>query len=831
MMSEVLVTLTIDGTEVSVPRGTLLVDAAKQIGIDVPVFCYHPKLEPAGMCRMCLVEIGRPARDRATGELLRDEQGGVVISYGPKLETACTARVDDGWVVKVNSSKAIGGRNQIVEFLLTSHPLDCPVCDKGGECPLQNLTMEHGPGESRFIFDEKNHLEKHVPLGDLIFLDRERCIQCGRCVRFQEEIAGDPVLEFTQRGRSMQIATFSDPGFDSYFSGNTTDICPVGALTTADFRFGARTWELNSAASICTHCPVGCNLMLNTRREAKSGGREVVKRVMPRQNEMINEIWICDKGRLGHHYAGSTERVSQPLVRKNGELTPASWDDALQAAAEGLRSAGNKVVGLAGGRTSNEDLFNFKKLITGLGGTAYLDDLSAGGSVVQQVGVGQGTNLGQLGAGDAILVFASDLHEEAPIWWLRIKQAAERGASLVVANTRTTKLDTYASHVLRYRSGEAVQTALALLQAVSDDGDLKKYSDTASAVAADVLAGAENTVIFYGSEGLDFSGMDALAKACGAFLSASNHTGKPNNGLIPVWPRANTQGALDMGLEPLEDYSTQITPAEALIVMAADPVEDLQVEPGKQFTIVLELNMSATTSQADVVFPAQSFIERDGTFTSGERVVQRFYTAVQAWGDCLPDWQILARLGRNLEINLEADAAIAVVRNIASEITGYADISYQSLAHTEDQWPSVGDDDLYFGGTAYKNYQGLGVRLASAAENGEAGKVQWVAPVKPAEVDGIQLVPVSTLYDQGITLTPSKLLDPRRAPACVALHPDDGVQLGVIDGSNVSVAWNGNSVQMIAQLDPNVPVGTALVPRSLGVNLRTPVSAEIKPVE
>jgi NADH-quinone oxidoreductase subunit G len=189
-------------------------------------------------------------------------------------------------------------RKDILEFLLTSPPLDCPICDKGGECPLQNLTMDFGPGKSRYIYDEKMHLAKQKPLGELIFLDQERCIQCGRCVRFQDEIVDDPVIGFAQRGRSLQIVSFSEPGFDSYFSGNTTDICPVGALTTADFRFGARPWELNAAASICQQCPVGCNLTLNVRREEKTGGAFVVKRVMPRQNEWVNEIWICDKGRF-----------------------------------------------------------------------------------------------------------------------------------------------------------------------------------------------------------------------------------------------------------------------------------------------------------------------------------------------------------------------------------------------------------------------------------------------------------------------------------------------------------------------------------------------------
>ncbi|MEY3150282.1 MAG: NADH-quinone oxidoreductase chain, partial [Chloroflexota bacterium] len=247
----------VDGQPVTAAPGTIVVDAAKTVGNDIPVFCYHPKLDPVGMCRMCLVEIGMPQRDRATGAAVLDDDGQPKIAWLPKLQTACTTLVAAGMHVRTTTDAVERARKDVVELILTSHPLDCPVCDKGGECPLQNLTMRHGPGSSRFVFDEKIKLEKHVPLGDLIYLDRERCIQCARCTRFQEDIAGDPVIGFDQRGRSLQIVTHSDPGFDSYFSGNTTDICPVGALTTADFRFGARPWELKHSDSICTHCPVG----------------------------------------------------------------------------------------------------------------------------------------------------------------------------------------------------------------------------------------------------------------------------------------------------------------------------------------------------------------------------------------------------------------------------------------------------------------------------------------------------------------------------------------------------------------------------------------------
>ncbi len=296
------VTLTIDGKQITVPDGIVVADAAKMVGIDIPVFCHHPKLEPVGMCRMCLVEIGRPMRDRATGQFVM-ENGAPKIQFMPKLETACTNKVEDGMVILTQSAKATDGQKGTVEFLLTSHPLDCPICDKGGECPLQNLTMAYGPGKSRFIYNEKLHLDKMVPLGELIYLDRERCIQCARCIRFQDEIAGDSVIGFDERARSTQIVSLSDPGFDSVFSGNTSDICPVGALTTADFRFEARPWELGAQASICTQCPVGCNTTLNTRRDAKSGGDIIVKRVMPRQNEEVTEIWLCDKGRFAYHYA------------------------------------------------------------------------------------------------------------------------------------------------------------------------------------------------------------------------------------------------------------------------------------------------------------------------------------------------------------------------------------------------------------------------------------------------------------------------------------------------------------------------------------------------
>jgi NADH-quinone oxidoreductase subunit G len=838
-MSDEKVTLTIDGCEVTVPKGTLIVDAAKRLGIEIPVFCYHPKLEPVGMCRMCLVEIGRPEFDRATGELVRDERGNPSIKFGPNLETACTTPVGEGWVVHVNSERALKGRKQILEYLLTSHPLDCPICDKGGECPLQNLTLGHGPGKSRFLLDEKMHLAKHMPLGDLIVLDRERCIQCARCIRFQEEIADDPVLEFSQRGRHLEIVTHSEPGFDSYFSGNTTDICPVGALTTVDFRFGARPWELNAAASICPHCPVGCNISVNTRREAKAGGRDVVKRIIPRQNETVNELWICDKGRFAHHFGTSPERITRPLVREDGELVEATWEQALARAADGLKKAteGGGVVGLAGGRASNEDLYAFRGLMDGLDGASYLDERMAGGDLVGEVGVGTGSNLSNLGPGDAILVVASDLHEEAPIWWLRVQAAAKRGAALIVANVRPTRLDAFAAHKIRFPYGAAAHTVLGMLHVVTDHSSLKAFSGGEDVQrAAEALAEAENAVVLYGQDGLDYEGIDALAKACANLLIESDHIGKPNNGLIAVWPRSNTQGAWDLGFRPSEsDLPDALSGAGALYIMAADPVGDSpalsDALPDDIFVVVQELFLTATAKQADVIFPASSFLERDGTFTSGERRVQRFYAAIGPMGEARPDWWILQSIAAKVDVERKGSTTAALFGEIAESIPAYAGVTYQDLLEPETSWPPVGGGDLYFGGTAYRNEQGIGAKLASEAERGDMQAIAGVDPGPIPEMEGTVLVPIAKLYDHGTTVMPSEVLKPRLVSRSLTINPNDARRLGIEACGRIELRWDGRVERLTAEVDDSVPAGMALIARSVGVPVQAPLQVQIDPVD
>jgi NADH-quinone oxidoreductase subunit G len=693
------INLTIDGVPITVPTGTNVVDAARSAGIAIPVFCYHPRLNAVGMCRMCLVQIGTPRIDRETRQPVLDDQGRPVIQMFPKLMTGCTTEVSEGMVVNTKTEEVEFAQRGVLEFLLTSHPLDCPVCDKGGECPLQNLTMQWGPGNSRFDYNEKVHFEKPVPLGNLIYLDRERCILCGRCVRYQDELADDPVLGFDDRGRNWMIISKSDPPFDSKFSGNTTDICPVGALTTADFRFRARVWEVTSVPTVCTLCPVGCNLSLDMRH-----GK--LMRAMPRENSAVNDIWICDKGRFGQRYLEHEDRLLTPLIRRNGNLEPASWPEALGLVAEKLagirdKSGGQVLAGLAGARLANEDLYLFQKLFRNVLGSNNIDhgvgapDEPTADDIGATLGVGVGTDLHQLGAGTTVLVIGADPEEEAPLYMLRLRVLVQRGGRLFVANPRPTKLDRSATESLHYRADHDHLFVRALLGAVLEltgsakmifaaDGSealraafkqapMAKLAERAGVAEADIRAmaeafvNAENGIILYGAQALSFG--TALVQDLGSMALLAGKAARANSGLIGLLPEGNSRGALDMGLRP--DMGPGYTPSaqpgmgaadilaaagsgkvRALYLAGSDP---LQRNPAAQdalkaleFLVVQDMFLTPAAELADVVLPAAAPAERDGSYTNVERRVQRSRQATALKGAALPDWAIIARLAQAL---------------------------------------------------------------------------------------------------------------------------------------------------------------------------------------
>ena len=805
-MSE-LVTLTIDDQTISVKPGVKVVDAAKMAGIDISVFCYHPALEPVGACRLCLVEIGRPQRDRSSGEILLEEDGSPQIYFSGNLETACTVPVAEGMVVRSNNEKVLKAREDILEFILTSHPLDCPVCDKGGECSLQEICFGYGLSESRFPLGEKIRLGKHLPLGDLILLDQERCIQCGRCIRFQREIAADPVLAFYHRGRKTEVVSYSDPPFDSYWSGNTTDLCPVGALTTRDFRFEARIWEMDASPSICSHCPVGCNIIFNTRQDPKLG-RKTIQRVMPRQNEWVNGLWICDKGRFAHKYGEAKQRITKPLARnKKGELKPVSWSKALKIASEHFTSKPEGTITLVGGRLSNEDLYQLRTLTEFLSGIPVMDSPLGGGELVSKVGLGEGSNLKEVGPETAILVVACDLEEEAPLWWLRVKAASERGAKLILINPRETKLDQYADHLIRYEYGGEAQSVI--------DFSSKKSP------AAEDFKKAKNGIVIYGSEGMDVPTSKALAQACANLLIKTKHYGKKNNGLLPVWTGANIQGAWDMGFQPADDLGFILYRAESLIVAGADPVGDGWIDDlSAKFMMVQDLFLTETAAQADLVLPVLPLPEKSGTFTSGERRVQRFEKALPALGESKADYEIIAELGQALGLDLASDSE-SILEEIIQNIPGYESISMTSLRDAPEQWPPVSKDALSYTGTVFKNTAGIGQQLSLEVKSGEL-KAEKISVEKTKSRRGLLGVPVTRLMDQAITLRYSPVLGPCLSQAQICLNPEDAKKIGLNGQEALGIKIKEKDYLVSFELDKKVPPGVVLIPRSMGIPLGAP---------
>ncbi len=439
------ITIVIDGVEVEAPQGQMLVDAAKHGDIEIPVFCYEPKLgDPVGACRMCMVEIE-----------------GI-----PKLQTACSTPVRDGMVVYTQTDRVKDAQSAVVEFLLVNHPLDCPVCDKGGECPLQDIAMGWGPGKSRSI-DPKRHFQKPIPLSPLVKIDRERCILCYRCVRFSQEVAEDEQLQLLERGSSTFVGTFDDRPYIAPFHGNIVELCPVGALTAEAYRFRARPWDIEDAGTVCTLCPSQCNIKLTVRDER-------IERVLARDNLEVDDGWLCDKGRFGFQMIESDERITQPMVRSGGELRAASWGEALEAAAAGLRAAGARTGAIVGGSSSNEEGYLAQRILRKALGSPHVDSRLAGGSIGEARRTGGrghgdlmrnalvrasqpelGAAISDLDRAESVLVVGTDPLHSMPILDLRIRKVARHnGTRIAVATARPTALDGGAEETARFAPGE-----------------------------------------------------------------------------------------------------------------------------------------------------------------------------------------------------------------------------------------------------------------------------------------------------------------------------------------------------------------------------------------
>ncbi|MFE3765496.1 NADH-quinone oxidoreductase subunit G [Streptomyces sp. NPDC059104] len=633
------VSLTIDGLELSVPKGTLVIRAAEQLGIEIPRFCDHPLLPPAGACRQCIVEVEGQRKPMAS----------------------CTITCTDGMVVKTQLTSPVADKAQrgVMELLLINHPLDCPVCDKGGECPLQNQAMSHGNAESRFEGHKRTY-EKPVPISTQVLLDRERCVLCARCTRFSNEIAGDPMIELLERGALQQVGTGEGDPFQSYFSGNTIQICPVGALTSAAYRFRSRPFDLVSSPSVCEHCAGGCA----TRTDHRRG--KVMRRLAAEDPE-VNEEWICDKGRFGFRYAQRPDRLTTPLVRgADGVLAPASWPEALEAAANGLAAARGRAGVLTGGRLTVEDAYAYAKFARVVLDTNDIDFRARVHSAEEAdflaatvAGTGKdldgtGVTYASLEAAPTVLLAGIEAEEEAPGVFLRLRKAHRRNKQ------RTFALAPFATRGLAKAGGTLLAAAPGTepewLEALATRTGL----EAGGAEAAEALRKPGSVLVvgerLAGVPGALTAAVRA-ATATGARLvwipRRAGERAAVEAGALPSLlpggrpatdPRARAEVAGAWGLDELPHRygrdTGQIVEAAATrelsaLLVAGVELADLpdprraETALEEAFVVSLELRPGAVTDHADVVLPVAAVAEKTGTFINWEGRVRPFEAALK----------------------------------------------------------------------------------------------------------------------------------------------------------------------------------------------------------
>ncbi|HEX8304129.1 MAG TPA: NADH-quinone oxidoreductase subunit G [Jatrophihabitans sp.] len=656
--AEDLVTVTIDGIEISVPKGTLLIRAAEQLGIHIPRFCDHPLLDPAGACRQCLVEV----TDMGNGRGM------------PKPAASCTTTVMPGMVVKTQLTSVVADKAQqgVMELLLINHPLDCPVCDKGGECPLQNQAMSNGRADSRFG-EVKRTFAKPVAVSSQVLLDRERCVLCQRCTRFSEQIAGDPFIDLLERGAQQQIGTSTDTPFQSYFSGNTVQICPVGALTGASYRFRARPFDLMSTPSVCEHCSSGCALRTDWRRTK-------ITRRLAGEDAEVNEEWNCDKGRWAFQYINQPDRLLTPLVRdRSGRLVEASWPEALEAAAAGLaRARDNGGVGvLPGGRLTEEDAYAYAKFARVALGTNDIDfrarpssdeELAFLGAVVAgstpETGGVTYTDLEQAGT---VLLVGFEPEEESPITFLRLHKAVRNGRCSVysIAALASRGLDKLAGRLLPAVPG-AEAAAIAAV-----DGELR------AALAGGIILVGERMAVAPGA----LSAVLELAASTGARLAwvprRAGERGAVDAGALPnLLPggRPISDDAARVEVERVWNAHVPTTPGRDLPGMLAaalaeeaplggllvggveladlpDPALAEAALAAAGFVVSLEIRQSEVTAHADVVLPVAVTAEKAGRFVTWEGRRRPFDLTLTNTGQ-LADGRVLNAIADELDVNL-----------------------------------------------------------------------------------------------------------------------------------------------------------------------------------
>ena len=719
-----LVKIKINGIEIQAPKNENIIESAKRVGIDIPYFCYHPRLGKgdAANCRMCLVEVATTAPDGSVRKM-------------PKPQTACTMGITDGMVIETETPQLVKDRRGVLEFLLINHPLDCPICDRGGECPLQNNTIFYGPSTTRYV-EEKRHFPKAYPLSDYVVFDRERCIHCARCTRFTEDISGDSQLGFLKRGADMEVGTFAHTAYKSKFSGNVIELCPVGALLSRTYRFKARPWDLNSQRSVCSRCSNGCNIKFDYRLDQ-------LQRVNARLNEEVNEEWTCDRGKFGHDYISSAARIQSPLRKDaNGQWKEIDWQTAYSVLLTNLKSAGSSVGGIGGARLTNEDNFAFQKLFRTALGSNNLDSRTGryqgatNAPLFDHVGFhGMGNSIADLENMKSIFVLGSDLADEQPIIFLRVRKAWRwKGASVINAVTHfesdTVRVGDFAEVEMVYKPGTEIALLNGLLNVLYAENllpltrtDTNGLQNSVSAwtpertaqetgvPAAQITAAARAlakgpTAILAGKTVTEHPHYADIVAALGSLLVS---LGSPTTNLNVPGLECNTQGALDMGVLPDMGPGHTLLNApglntqqmleaaasgklKALWIAGADLMVKYH-DPGlvqralqNAFVVVSELQMTETAQLADLILPAASVAEKDGTYTNCERRVQRIFKAFDISPNIKPDWLIFSEVATQIAGITPYFSARDILRDIAASVPAYSGITPKSLGENGVRW-------------------------------------------------------------------------------------------------------------------------------------------------
>jgi NADH-quinone oxidoreductase subunit G len=769
------VSLTIDGKEVRVPEGTLIIRAAERLGIEIPRFCDHPFLEPVGACRQCYVE----------------------LEGQNKLFTSCTTTAAPGMIVRTHYTSDVvrGAQEANLEFLLLNHPLDCPVCDRGGECPLQDQALAFGPGESRYT-EPKRIYQKPIPLSPLVKLDRERCVLCARCTRFCDEISGDRFIELFARGAGERVSISAGEDFRSPFSGNTVQICPVGALTSSTYRFVARPFDLSSADSVCGHCSAGCNVKVDVRRG------EIV-RILARDNLEVNDAWLCDKGRYAFRHPDLPSRVTTPLIRDRG-LEPASFGEVLGTIASWCRDA--RVAFLTGGRLADEDAYALSKLARAVLGTNDLDHRRAflGGRAEEHAAATpMATTYQDVERARVVLVAGLDAEQEVPILHLRIRKAARRGARVFVIHPRTTRLHDVAEHELcrpehqtyvleqiHDASGEgdgfADRVARALREADGEAVVLAGERLTEHPLAADVALSVAQRF------GARFGYVTRRANDRGA-LRAGVHPGLLPGGrrvdrddarteVEAVWGEAGPSEPGRSGRQILEACAAG--ELDVLFLIGVDPIRDLpdaelvkRALGNVRAKVVQGLELGELEPYADAFLPAAAWAEREGSVTGWEGRSQAIRPVRSPPGVSRPDWEIFA----GLAAALGGDLGFGTVEELRAEAARL--LEPRPAAVRTDAWTGTGRPQL-LGDLTLFTY--------------------------PLLVDD------GRLSDGAVELAAALGDEP-----FAEVHPEDADKRGLLDGGRVLVRTERGEAEVPLRVTTKVAPGSVFVPfnqRGLAAN-------------